>query len=117
MARNECTPEQLEQIAADLVRASETLRSVAAEMRDANMPHMLIHSTMYQNVHLPATIEFSMKVQLDSVSQLRSFVAGTKSRVEARGEYHASQKIAEGQKAAAAKKPWPKKAVKKKPAE
>lgn len=50
---------------------------------------------MYLNVHLPATTEFAMKVQLDSISQLRAFTSGTVSRVETRMKYHASQKLAD----------------------
>ncbi len=108
MARNEHTPEDIEFIAAELIRSGELLKSVASEMRRVNMPNMLLHSTMYQNVHLPATIEFAMKVELDSVSQIRAHVGGIASRVETRKKYHASQKLSES----STKKP---KATKKKP--
>lgn len=104
MARQESTPEQLEAIAAELIRAGDMLKATAVEMRNAGMPHMLLHSTMFLNSHLPATTEFAMKVQLDSVSQLRAFGSGTTSRIESREKYHANQKLAAAKKKSVKKK-------------
>ncbi|WP_010583075.1 hypothetical protein [Schlesneria paludicola] len=108
MARNEHSPEDLERIAAELTEACDRLRAVAKSMKDAEMPQVLIHSATQLNLHIPEVIQWAEKTEVDAKAQLRSFVAGVESKVEIRKRYNANQK------AAAAKKPWPKKAAKKK---
>ena len=73
------------------------------------MPDALVHATLPENTHIPAIVDWIDKLKIDVRSQLRAYLAG----VQSHAELH-KQKTAY-QKAVAAKKPWPKKAAKKKP--
>ena len=108
MARNEQTPEMFEAIADDLASGAEALRALAKLMRDGGMPSALIHGTTSQNRYVPAVLDWIEKTGADVKVQLRSHIAGVQSYAAKRKQYNENQKLA------AAKKPWAKKAVKKK---
>ena len=107
MARQEHTPEILESIANELLKAANTLKSLAASMRLHNMPHALIHGTTSRNFHLPAVLDWVGKTNVDAKTQIRAFVAGVQSKAELQKKYNDKKKLA------AAKIPWKPKAEKK----
>lgn len=115
MARHEHTPEMFDSIAAELSEASESIKSIADMMRSEHLAYALIHGTLVQNVHLPAIMEWMHKATGDVKAQLRSHKIGVPSKAELHKQATENQKLtAAGKKLAAAKKPWPKKAAKKK---
>jgi hypothetical protein len=109
MARNRRTPQHLEEIALKLSATADTLRGIAASMREGGLPDALVHSSMQEHTHIPAIEDWADKLIVDVRSQVRAYVAG----VQSKAELH--QLKNDNQKLAAAKKPWPKKAAKKKP--
>lgn len=108
MARNEHTPEDLDKLADEAIAAFNRLRAIAGAMRESQMPVILLQSATATNLHLPELIRWAEKSEVDARAQIRSFVSGQESTVAIRKRYN------QNQKAAAAKKPWPKKATKKK---
>ncbi len=77
-------------------------------MRESGLPNALIHGSSPKNVYLPAVLDWIEKAHADVKMQSRSYLMGVVSQAELHKQKTASQK------AAAAKKPWPKKAAKKK---
>ncbi|WP_010581920.1 hypothetical protein [Schlesneria paludicola] len=107
MARHEHTAEQFESIANDLAKAIETINATVATMREAGMPHALVHGSSPKNQHLPAVLDWIEKVNAEVKMQARAYLSGVASQAEL------LKQKSDNQKAAAAKKPW-KKAAKKK---
>lgn len=108
MARNKRSPEELDSIAAELAAASTTLTTIASSMRENGMPDVLIHGSTTLNRDLPRVLQWVDKVNADAKAQLRAFLQGIPSVAETLKELNENKKLA------AAKKPWPKKATKKK---
>ena len=108
MARHEHTPEKFESIAEELIQAANSLKVMAASMRDADLSHALVHGTLSQKTHLPAIIEWVDKTCVDVKSQIRAKKEG----VPSNAELHILKN--ENAKLAAAKKPFTPQGVKKK---
>lgn len=108
MARNEHTAETFDTLADELAECVSTLRAISAQMKESGIPHALIHGSTPQKIYVPSLIEWIDKTQADVKTQIRSYLTGMQSKAEVHKQRN------EVRKAAAAKKPWPKKAAKKK---
>lgn len=77
--RQDRTPEELGSAANDFQQIAIYLRNVAAKMRTAQMPTLLIHSSTSFN-RIPALIEWARKVDIEVDSQISAYQRGVESR-------------------------------------
>jgi hypothetical protein len=109
MARSDIPPDFLEALADDLARGADALKASAALLRESGKPSALLHGSSAKNVYFPAVLDWIEKTNTEVKIQVRAYLSDVTSKAEFNKNKSAKQAVA------AAKKPWPKKAAKKKP--
>jgi hypothetical protein len=69
--RTKTTPQDLEQIAADLSEISENLRDIVASMSEAGLSSLSLHSTTQLKRDVPSLLSWSYKIASDAKMQMR----------------------------------------------
>lgn len=98
----------IDAIANELAEGVATLRETAAALREHSVPHALIHGSTQAKLHIPSLLDWIGKSHNDVKTQIRAYLAGSLSQAELSKQRNDARKLSE------AKKPWPKKAAKKK---
>jgi len=95
-------------MASDLESVAKALRDIATLVRDSGIEKALIHGATIKSIYIPEIQDWTGKARVDTESQVRSYLTGNQSKAELYKRQNEQKKLA------AAKKPWPKKATKKK---
>ena len=98
MARSTQEPESFESIADALSKGADTLREIAAAMRESGMPQALVHGAATRNTHLPTVLDWIENTSADVKNQIRAYLAGVQSSAELMKQKTENQKRATGKK-------------------
>lgn len=105
MARSNHTADQLDAIAADLLKASKAVSQFGSSLRQSEVPAVLLHGSSVKAA-IVRVQDWVSDAGGDIESQIRAYLAG----VQSKAELHKQQTEQQKKRAAAKKKPATRKA-------